>query len=101
MSAVFEAVFRLAFAETGIPGFAPVHSGINMPEIMGGPTGIGNAPANFPRISGQHAPYVEKALKDFRTGARSNDVSSMMRGVAAKMTDAEIAAVAQYVQGLH
>ncbi|HXK55915.1 MAG: cytochrome c4 [Gammaproteobacteria bacterium] len=65
-----------------------------------GPTGIGNAPAKFPRISGQHAAYVEKALKDFRAGARDNDLNGMMRGVAANMTDAEIMAVAQYVQGL-
>lgn len=66
-----------------------------------GPTGSGNAPAKFPRISGQHAAYVEKALKDFRAKARDNDANKMMRGVAANMTDAEIAAVAQYVQGLH
>jgi len=65
-----------------------------------GPTGIGNAPANFPRISGQHAAYLEKALKDFRSGSRDNDLNKMMRGVAANMTDAEITAVAQYVQGL-
>lgn len=64
------------------------------------PTGIGNGPARFPRIGGQHAPYVEKALKDFRSGARSNDPNGMMRDVAAKMSDDEIAAVAQYVQGL-
>lgn len=66
-----------------------------------GPTGAGNAPAKFPRISGQHAAYVEKALKDFRAGARDNDPNGMMRGVATNMTDAEIMAVAQYVQGLH
>lgn len=66
-----------------------------------GPTGIGNAPANFPRISGQHAAYIEKALKDFRSGNRNNDTGAMMRGVAARMTDKEIVAVAQYIQGLH
>lgn len=66
-----------------------------------GPAGIGNAPASFPRISGQHAAYVEKALKDFRAGSRDNDPNMMMRGVAANMTDAEIMAVAQYVQGLY
>ncbi len=66
-----------------------------------GPTGIGNAPANFPRISGQHAAYIEKALKDFRAGSRNNDTGAMMRGVAARMTDKEIAAVAQYIQGLY
>jgi cytochrome c553 len=66
-----------------------------------GPKGVGNPGANFPRISGQHAAYVEKALKDFRDGNRTNDPQKMMQGVAHNMTDEEIAAVAQYVQGLH
>ena len=65
-----------------------------------GPAGMGNPLAKFPRISGQHADYVAKALKDFRTGNRANDPNGMMRGVAKRMTDDEIAAVAQYVQGL-
>jgi cytochrome c553 len=65
-----------------------------------GPTGVGNPLAKFPRISGQHADYVTKALKDFRSGTRANDPNGMMRGVAKNMSDAEIAAVAQYVQGL-
>ena len=75
-------------------------SGVAACMACHGPTGIGNGPANFPRISGQHAPYLEKALKDFRSGARSNDLNGMMRDVATKMSDDEIAAVAQYVQGL-
>lgn len=65
-----------------------------------GPQGSGNAPANFPRIAGQHAPYVEKALKDYRAGSRASDPNQMMRGVAAKLSDAEIAAVSAYVQGM-
>jgi len=75
-------------------------SGVAACMACHGPTGIGNAPAKFPRIGGQHAPYVEKALKDFRSGVRSNDLNGMMRDVTAKMSDDEIAAVAQYVQGL-
>jgi len=65
-----------------------------------GPAGMGNPLANFPRISGQHADYIAKSLKDFRDGNRANDVNSMMRGVAARMTDEEIAAVSQFIQGL-
>jgi cytochrome c553 len=66
-----------------------------------GPTGTGNPMAKFPSLSYQHAAYVEKTLKDFRAGARANDAGQMMRNIAAKMTDAEIAAVASYIQGLH
>jgi cytochrome c553 len=51
-------------------------------------------------VSGQHADYTVLQLNKFRKAERANDAGSMMRGVAAKMTDAEIAAVAQYIQGL-
>ena len=85
-----EKLYRAGNPATGVTACTACH----------GPTGAGNAAANFPNISGQHAPYVEKALKDFRSGARANDLNSMMRNVAGKMTDAEIAAVAQYIQGL-
>lgn len=66
------------------------------------PTGAGNAPAAFPRLGGQHADYVAKQLKDFRAGTRTNDGDTrMMRDVAARLSDAEIDALASYVQGLH
>ncbi len=85
-----EKIYRGGNRATGVAACMACH----------GPSGIGNPAAKFPRISGQHAVYVEKALKDFRSGARANDMNKMMRGVASKMTDKEIAAVAQYVQGL-
>ncbi len=66
-----------------------------------GPTGAGNPAAMFPGLSGQHAPYVEKAMKDFRSGTRSNDMNNMMRNIAEKMSDKEIEAVASYISGLH
>ncbi|MGE3571266.1 MAG: cytochrome c, partial [Burkholderiales bacterium] len=44
--------------------------------------------------------YVEAQLKAFRSGARANDANGMMRGVAARMSDAEIKAVAEYAAGL-
>jgi cytochrome c553 len=56
--------------------------------------------AKFPRLAGQHAQYVEQTLKYFRDGQRANDPNGMMRGVAANLTDKEITAVAQYLQGL-
>ncbi len=40
-------------------------------------------------------------MKDFRSGKRTNDTNSMMRDIAHRMTDAEIEAVASYMQGLH
>jgi cytochrome c553 len=75
-------------------------SGVAACMACHGPSGSGNPQANFPALAGQHAAYVEKALKDFRSSSRSNDLNSMMQGVAGPMTDSEIAAVAQYIQGL-
>ena len=66
-----------------------------------GPTGAGNPAAKFPKLSGQHAAYVEKAMKDFRSGNRNNDMNKMMRNIAEKMSDKEIKAVASYISGLH
>ena len=40
-------------------------------------------------------------MKDFRSGARSNDMNKMMRNIAEKMSDKEIKAVASYISGLH
>jgi cytochrome c553 len=85
-----EQIYRAGLAK-GVPACIGCH----------GPTGSGNAAAGFPSVSGQHAAYVVKQLKDFREGVRSNDPNSMMRGVTALMNDRDIEAVAQYVQGLH
>ena len=66
-----------------------------------GPSGAGNPAAKFPSLGGQHATYVANQLKGFKAGARTNDPNKMMQMVAAQMTDAEIKAVSEYVQGLH
>jgi len=65
------------------------------------PDGAGNDAAKFPRLGGQNAEYIVAALEGFRSGARANDPGKMMQMVAKRMSDDEIAAVANYVQGLH
>ena len=45
----------------------------------------------FPRLSGLPAPYIEKQLYDFRSGARQN---AIMQPIAAALSDQEITAVA-------
>ena len=64
-----------------------------------GPDGAG-IPSQFPRLAGQFAEYVEAQLKLFRAGERANDPNGMMRGVAARMSDQEIKALAEYAAGL-
>jgi len=65
------------------------------------PDGAGNDAAKFPRLGGQNAEYIVEALQSFRSGARANDPGKMMQMVARRMSDEEIAAVANYVQGLY
>jgi cytochrome c553 len=76
-------------AKSGVAACAGCHS----------PSGAG-IPAQYPRLKGQHAPYTVAQLQAFRAGERANDPNAMMRGVAARLTDAEMAAVAEYIASL-
>jgi len=82
-------LYRGGDAARGLPACAGCH----------GPAGAG-IPAQYPRIGGQFAEYTETQLKTFRDGSRANDPNSMMRNVAARMSDAEIKAVADFIAGL-
>lgn len=82
-----ERIYRGGIADRQIAACAACHS----------PNGAG-LPAQYPRLSGQHAEYTATQLKAFRSGARANNAA--MTGVAAKMNDKEIAAVSDYIAGL-
>lgn len=85
-------IFRAGNPEVGAPACMGCHS----------PRGLGNAPAGYPRLSGQHADYIEKQLRAFRAGERVNDGDQKtMRQVAQYLTDAEIKALANYISGLN
>lgn len=87
-----ENLYRAGNMETGVAACIGCHS----------PSGNGNAPAAYPRLGGQYAEYIEKQLKAFRGGERTNDGDPMiMRLVAKNMSDAEITAVANYIAGLN
>ncbi len=82
-----EKIYRAGIAATNVPACAACH----------GPNGAG-LPKQFPRLHGQHADYTLAQLKAFRSGERAN--APMMMAISAKMSDAEMAAVADYIQGL-
>lgn len=82
-----ERIYRGGIAERQIAACAGCHS----------PNGAG-IPAQFPRLSGQHADYAVAQLTAFRDGVRKN--SLQMTQVAAKLNDREIKAVADYIAGL-
>ena len=65
-----------------------------------GPNGAGNGPGAIPSLAGQKTGYVAKALRDFKSQARTNDRNKIMQDIAAKMTEKEIDAVALFLAGL-
>ena len=62
--------------------------------------GLRKIPAQFPRIAGQLSEYTSTQLKAFRAGERANDPNRTMRAVAERLSDREIAALAEYISGL-
>ena len=82
-------IFRGGIAEKIVAACAGCH----------GPSGAG-IPAQYPLLGGQYAEYVEAQLKAFRSGERANDPNRMMRMTAARLSDAEIKALANYIAGL-
>ena len=82
-----ERIYRGGIADRNIAACAGCHS----------PNGAG-IPAQYPRLSGQHADYTASQLVAFRDGVRKN--SLQMSQVAAKLNDREIRAVADYIAGL-
>ncbi|MEK6592200.1 MAG: c-type cytochrome [Pseudomonadota bacterium] len=84
-----QAIYRGGILGKNVAACASCHS----------PNGAG-MPAQFPRLAGQHAEYTAAQLKAFRSGERANDPNRMMRGVAIKLSDREISAVAEFIAGL-
>ncbi len=65
-----------------------------------GVNGKGMATAGFPAINSQNSEYLKGQLEKFRLGARANDNASMMRNIAMKLEDEDIAALTQYMSSL-
>lgn len=58
-----------------------------------GPDGNGTGDPQYPRLAGQHADYLVKALKDYRSGERANVI---MAGFAGTLSDKDIADLAAF-----
>ena len=82
-----ERIYRGGILDRRVAACAGCHS----------PNGAG-IPAQYPRLSGQHAEYSTSQLTAFRDGVRLN--SQQMNQVAARLNDREIKAVADYIAGL-
>lgn len=86
-----EKLYRGGDAARGIPACMACH----------GPSGVGNAAANYPALRGQHADYTTVQLKAYRDGTRATDPQSMMRTIAQRLTDEDIQNLARYLSALY
>ena len=77
----------------------------NTPACMAchGPDGRGNPGAGYPQVAGQYADYLTLKLKDWRDGKKwsDDDKGAIMPNVVRGLNDADIAALASYIEGLH
>ena len=85
--ALGQQIYRAGIPEKNVPACAGCHS----------PNGAG-IPIQYPRLSGQWADYSEVQLKAFRDGTRRN--SAQMTAIAARLSDAEMKAVSDFMAGL-
>ncbi len=88
LAAVGKVLYEDGNTTSGVPACEGCHQ----------PKGVGNA--RYPRIAGQHQAYTIAEMTQFKKGTRANDRAHAMRSVAERMTEQEIAAVAEYLAGL-
>ena len=85
-----EKIYRGGIMASGVPACTGCH----------GQTALG-IPTVYPRLSNQHSDYIEIQMKNFRNGERANDPGKMMQGVASRMSDADVKAIAAYLSSLN
>ena len=83
-------IYKGGNLQTGVPACQGCH----------GPTGGGMAGIGYPQIGGQYADYTLAQLKAFKEGSRSNDDNKLMRSIVEKLSDEDMAAVANYIASL-
>jgi len=88
-----QALYRGGDSQLGVPACMACH----------GPDGRGMAGAGYPQLAGQWADYVQAKLKDWKNGTTWGDDGNakIMPQIAQRLGDADIAALASYVEGLH
>ena len=85
-----EKIFRAGIKDSGVPACASCH----------GPAGHG-VPNPYPRLNAQHSDYILSQLNHFRVlEDKPGTVYAPMRAISVKLTEQEMKAVADYIQGL-
>lgn len=86
-------LYRGGDAKLGVPACIACH----------GPAGRGMAGAAYPQLAGQWSDYVLAKLNEWRAGTTWGDDSNalIMPAIAKRLSEADVAALASYAQGLH
>jgi cytochrome c553 len=83
---------RRLYHEVGRERGVPACAGCHKPD--------GSGTARSPLIAVQNAAYGLQQLRAFHNEQRTNDRGRLMRTTAARMTEPEMVAVAEYVAGM-
>jgi cytochrome c553 len=88
-----EALYRGGDKAAGVPACMACH----------GPDGRGNPGSGYPQLTGQYADYISQKLKEWHDGKTwgDDDRAKIMPSVIKGLSDADIAALASYIEGLH
>ena len=89
-------IFRGGLKATNLPACMSCH-GPNGAGIHAGST-VKDGNIAYPRLGGQHQAYIVEQLKAYQSGQRANPV---MVDIAKRMTEEEMNAVGNFIQGLH
>lgn len=87
-----EQLYRGGNLSSNVPACAACH----------GAQGKGNDPAGYPALAGQKAAYTAASLRDYKSGDRVyGGQTQIMADIASKLSEDEIEAVSDYIQGLY
>lgn len=88
-----QALYRGGDTALGVPACMACH----------GPDGRGMAGSGYPQLAGQNVDYVAAKFKEWREGTSwgEDETAKIMPEIAKRLSDADIAALSSYVQGLH
>ncbi|MGN6976432.1 c-type cytochrome, partial [Neisseria sp. P0006.S006] len=86
-------IYRGGLSAKKLPACMSCH-GPSGAGIPGGGTEI----QAYPRLGGQHKAYVVEQMKAYQSGQRKN---AIMADIANRLSEEELNAVANFIQGLH
>lgn len=86
-------IYRSGIAAKKVPACMSCHG----PSGAGMPAG-GTDIVAYPRLGGQHKAYIVQQMQAYQSGQRTNTI---MNDIAKRMSDEELNAVANFIQGLH